>query len=158
MIPIGHLLRVDQGRIQASSGVIPKLTSVKHSYKVVQNPDISARRKTINMHYITFFFDVKSASGSTYRSILKLHPDFNLSKVNSNPCQIYCSCNDFKYRSAYNLHQMDGLYHNLGIDAKLGAALTTAPKMKTQTSTLCKHAYAVVQHVMGNYQHLMSGV
>lgn len=86
---------------------------------------------------------------------MQLDPDFNLSLWSSNRVRIFCSCADFKYRSAYLLGKRDSLFLNDNTKIHLGPAATNAPTGKTGTTMLCKHCYSALQYLMNNYQGIM---
>lgn len=112
-------------------------------------------RATINIYYVVFKFSVASTSGSMNTVYIRTQPDFNNTEFLNNKVQIYCSCKDFMYRSAWVLKQHESLYRSIETDAKLGSALSDAPKSTTKTSILCKHAYAALRYLATNYSTLM---
>ena len=62
------------------------------------------------------------------------------------------------YTYEYLLDKNNSLFLNDKIKIALGQALTTSPKEKTITTTLCKHAYACVQYLVKNYSNLMKTI
>ena len=70
---------------------------------------------------------------------------------------IYCSCADFKYRSAYTLDSRGSLFKTTKISAALGSAVNEAPK-KLGTTLLCKHSYAALVWLMNNYRSVMKSI
>ena len=112
-------------------------------------------KATINIYYVVFKFNVVSDTGSVNTVYIKTQPDFNQTEYLNNKVQIYCSCKDFMYRSAWVLKQHESLYRSLETDTKLGSSLTEAPKASTKTSVLCKHSYAALRFLATNYSTLM---
>lgn len=88
-------------------------------------------------------------SGSKYNCYLEMDPVNSRSKLLQAKVKIFCSCNDFKYRSAYILNKENNLFHAPAIDKHLGIALTEAPKIVV-TTNICKHLYAVINYVRNN--------
>ena len=61
--------------------------------------------------------------------------------------QVYCSCDDFKYRMAYRLNKRLQLIPLPSIKKALGRAVTEEPTRKAPRSKLCKHLIKVVSEV-----------
>ena len=112
----------------------------------------------IKAYYIIIKVSVLSDSGSKHTVLLRISPDFNLTRLMKNTIQLYCDCSDFKYRSAYILNARKGLLLNDRIKINLGAALTDKPKTKTQTTYLCKHSYAALQWLVSNYSNIIKTI
>ena len=112
-------------------------------------------RATISIYYVIFKFDVISDTGSKNTVYIKTQPDFNNTEFLNNKVQIYCSCKDFMYRSAWVLNQHESLYRSIETDSSLGSSLTEVPKKTTKTSILCKHAYAALRYLATYYSTLM---
>ena len=108
------------------------------------------RRSHVNTYYVIFRFQVTSETGHTRKIWIRTLPTPNP----GNPVQIYCDCPDFKYRSAYSLQKHGALYRSARTDAKLGEAITVAPRRQS-TTVLCKHALAAVQDLMSNFQRYL---
>lgn len=111
----------------------------------------------VNAYYITFHFTVTSDSGNTHNVYIKTTPDFDLSLGDKNKVRIYCDCEDFKYRSAYELKAHDSLLLTGRTQAALGVAIGQKPK-KLNKTLLCKHAMASVQWLMNNYSFVMNSI
>lgn len=103
------------------------------------------RRSQVHTYYIIFKFKVTSETGHTHNVLIRTLPKADM----GGPVQIYCDCNDFKYRCAYGLQQHGALYRSPKTDTKLGEAITTAPKRSG--STLCKHALAAITELTSNF-------
>lgn len=103
------------------------------------------RRTQIGTYYIVFKFQVTSETGHSHKVYIQTLPVADL----SGPAKVYCDCNDFKFRCAYTLEQNGSLLRSPKTDAKLGEAITTAPKSSSGT-LLCKHALAAVQELLRN--------
>lgn len=161
-LTLGELMSIDQGRVSRASGVQPRLVKIYHEIKKESILDkfksIFTGKNNLLMYYLIFKFEVTGKSGNTYEVFIKLSPDFSLSRWKDNTCEIYCSCKDFQFRSAYLLDKNNSLFLNDKIKIALGQALTTSPKEKTITTTLCKHAYACVQYLVKNYSNLMKTI
>ena len=112
----------------------------------------------MNVYYVIFQFNVISDTGHSYKVFIRTLADFNGSEFMKNKIQVYCGCQDFKYRSAYILNKKNGLFINDRIKINLGAALTEKPKSKTQTTYLCKHSYAAIQWLVSNYSNLIKTI
>lgn len=161
-ITIGELMNVDPGRQFRAQMCSVSLEKVYHE---VRNETLLEKIKSfflgnsnIRAYYIIIKLSVLSDSGSKHKVLIRISPDFNTSRLMSNSVQIYCDCSDFKYRSAYVLNSKKGLFLNDKITINLGSALTEKPKAKTQTTYLCKHAYAALQWLVSNYSNLIKTI
>ena len=103
------------------------------------------KRSQVNTYYIVFKFLVTSETGHTHKVYIQTLPVSDL----SGPAKVYCDCNDFKFRCAYTLEQNGALLRAPKTEAKLGEAITTAPKRQSGT-LLCKHAIAAIQELLRN--------
>lgn len=160
---ISDLMSLDDGRINKSSQLDVRLDKVFHR---IQKESIWSRIKnlfsrdksSINLYYIDIRYIVKSLSGSEYIVLIEMNPSFDYNKFFSNPVKIYCQCNDFKYRCAYNLNKKGNLLRNNKIDTYLGQALTDAPKKNFKTSPACKHVYACLSDLQKNYRNIINSL
>ena len=162
MITIGELMNIDPGRQFRAQMCSVSLQKVYHE---VRNETLLEKIKafflgksSIKAYYIIIKLSVLSDSGSNHTVLIRISPDFKTSRLMSNNVQIYCNCSDFKYRSAYILNNKKGLFLNDRIKINLGSALTDKPKTKTQTTYLCKHAYAALQWLVSNYSSLIGTI
>ena len=158
---IGELMNIDQGRQQRASQCIVKLTHIYHELKkenLIDRFKSLFKKSIVNTYYVILKFEVTSSSGSSYIVLIRLNPDFDLQDWSNNKIKIYCNCPDFKYRSAYKLNQHNSLFLNDKVKIELGAALSEAPKSKSQTTLLCKHAFAALQWLVGNYSSIMKTI
>ena len=159
---IGDLLLVDNGRAEKANNCTVQLIKVFHELKqetlLTKLRSLFGNKSHVNAYYVIYKLHVTSDTGNTHIVFIKVNPDFDLTDWTSNKVQIYCDCPDFKYRSAYELNQHESLFLNDGIKIALGAALTDAPKSKTATTKLCKHAVAALNWVVSNYTALMKTV
>lgn len=156
---IGELMNIDSGRQQKAAGCIPEFIKTYHELKPETLFDkfrslFAPGRATVNSYYLIFKFIVTSETGSKQEVLIRTNPDFDLTKWQSNKVKIYCSCPDFKYRSAYILDKRGSLFKNDRINVSLGAATSISPK-KLQTTLLCKHAFSALQWLVQNYQSVM---
>lgn len=157
---IKDLMDIDESRQTKAASCIVNHIDTFHEIKketlLGKFKKFFARDKaTINIYYVVFKFSVVSDTGSVNTVYIKTQPDFNQTEFLNNKVQIYCSCKDFMYRSAWVLNQHESLYRSLDTDNKLGTALTDAPKNTTKTSILCKHSYAALRFLATNYSTLM---
>ena len=162
MITIGELMNIDPGRQFRAQMCSVSLQKVYHE---VRNETLLEKIKafflgksSIKAYYIIIKLSVLSDSGSNHTVLIRISRDFKTSRLMSNNVQIYCNCSDFKYRSAYILNNKKGLFLNDRIKINLGSALTDKPKTKTQTTYLCKHAYAALQWLVSNYSSLIGTI
>ena len=160
---ISDLMSLDDGRISKSSQLDVKLDKVFHR---IQKESIwnkiknlfSRNKSSINLYYIDIRYKVKSPSGSEYIVLIEMNPSFDPNKFFSNPVKIYCQCDDFKYRCAYNLNKRGNVLRGDKIDTELGQALTDAPKKNFKTSPACKHVYACLSDLQKNYRNIINSL
>lgn len=159
-ITIGELMTIDAGRIEKASGCVVSLERTYHELKKASLLDkFKALFKSsglVNAYFVIFKLSVVSGSGNKYTVIIRVNPDFDLNRWESNPCKIYCNCPDFKFRCAYTLAQRGGLFINEKIRIELGQAITDKPKRKP--SYLCKHSYAALNWLIENYSNIMKTI
>ena len=160
---IQDLLAVEANRVQKSAGC--SVSFVNCYREIVQESILekfkrffTRKKDAMNVFYVTFKFEVISDTGHKYPVLIRTMADPNASEYMKNKIQIYCGCNDFKYRSAWVLNNHGALFVTVKSKAKLGAGLTDSPSNKTKTSVLCKHAYSAVNFFMNNYSALMAAV
>ena len=157
---LGELMNIDAGRQTKAASCSVELVKIYHEVNSESIPDtIKANfggHNTINIYNIIFKFIVTSDTGKKHVVIIKTNPDFDLGHWENNIAEIYCDCEDFKYRSAYTLGGSKSLFENDKTKLSLGPALTTPPKRTT--SLLCKHAYAALKWFVSNYANLMKTV
>lgn len=161
-LKIGDLMKVDAGRQYKAQYCQVKLLKIYHELKsetlAEKIKQFFFGKSHINTYYLIFKLAVISETGKTHTVFIRTNPDYNVSKVLQNEVQIYCDCSDFKYRAAYELNKKKALFLTDRIKLELGEALTNAPKTKTMTTYLCKHAYAAIQWLVSNYSNLMATV
>ena len=159
---IGELMNIDSGRQERAGYCSVSLVKTYHEVKRESLLDkfrsVFLGRSSVPTYYVIFKLKVTSGSGKSYDVIIRTNPDFNLNNWANNKVQIYCSCPDFKYRSAYLLGRRKSLFLTDKIKTYLGESLTDAPKSKTKTSLLCKHSYAALQWLVNNYVVLMKTI
>lgn len=159
---LSDITRVDQGRIQKSSGCQVYLQG---TYMDIEREKILDKWKrfflrskaVMNTLYVIFKFNVVSETGHSYTIYIRTQYDPKGVLGMGNTVQIYCPCPDFKFKSAFTLSQHRALFRNSRIDLDLGPATSNAPKRKPQT-TLCKHAYSAVMDLARNYTSYMGYV
>lgn len=154
---------VEQGRQMRSQGCQINLENTYHELKqegiLERFKKFFTRRKDLmNVYYVIFQFNVISDTGHSYKVFIRTLADFNGSEFMKNKIQVYCGCQDFKYRSAWLLNRHDALFRTTKIDALLGPALTDSPSGKTRISGLCKHSMAAVNYFVSHYQQLMRSI
>lgn len=159
---IADVMRVDQGRQQKAYGCQAYLQG---SYIDLEKEKILdkfkrffIRSKSImNTLYVVFKFGVTSDTGHTYTVYIRTQYDPNGVLGFNNPVQVYCSCPDFKFKSAFSLNQHRSLFRNSRLDLDLGPATSNAPKRPPKT-VLCKHAYAAMTELTSRYTSYMGNV
>lgn len=160
-LTLGDLMSIDQKRIDKSNNCQVSLVKVYHLLKPESLLDkfrkLFLNKTVIKMYRLIFKFKVTSDSGNSYDVLIMLSPDFDMTNINQNRVKVYCSCNDFKYRSAYNLSKTNSLIINDRIETNLGEALTNIPK-KMSSNPICKHCYSAIQYIIKNYQSLMQTI
>jgi hypothetical protein len=160
---IGDIMSIDGGRQSRAAGCSVSLVATYHELRKETILEkfkrfFTRRRDLLNAYYVIFKFQVISETGHSYTVVIRTQPDFNMSEYMSNTVQIFCSCPDFMYRSAWTLNQHGALFRSTGTDADLGSAIQNAPAGKRGTSTLCKHAYAALNYLVQNYSYLMGSL
>lgn len=156
---IGDLMQIDAVRQNKSTGCKVVLEDIYHEVKketLIDKLKSFLGMSTVAMYYITLKLSVISTSGKTYTVYIQTPPDFSLVNWQGNKIKIYCSCPDFKYRSAYLLNSRKSLFLTPTLKSSLGRALTEAPKR--DTTFLCKHAFAAVRWVVKNWSMIMKKV
>lgn len=156
---IGDLMNIDGTRQTKASNCSVELIKTFHELK---NASIVAKfrsfiggRSIVPAYYVIFKFNVISDTGKKHTVFIRTDPDFNLRNWASNKVQVYCDCEDFKYRSAYTLNQHKSLFLNDKTKVSLGASMIDAPKRKSLTSLLCKHSFAALNWLVNNYANVM---
>lgn len=152
----------DAGRSQKASSCSVQLVDTYHELKKENLLDkfksfFHIGSSKVNAYYVTFHLIVTSDSGNTHNVYIKTAPDFDSSLGGGNKVKIYCDCEDFKYRSAYELKAHDSLLLTGRTQAALGVAIGQKPK-KLNKTLLCKHSMAAVQWLMNNYSSVMSNL
>ncbi len=154
---LGELMNIDSGRQTKAAGCSVELVKIYHEVKSEAVPDnlksSFGGRNMINIYNVIFKFIVTSDSGKKHVVFIKTNPSADWE---NNTAEVYCDCEDFKYRSAYTLENSKALFQNDKTKLSLGQALTTPPKRTP--SLLCKHAYAAVKWLISNYTNLMKTV
>lgn len=152
-----ELLDIDPGRIQRSADI--KVT-------LVWNKMLTTKRKGFwnklwglikGQPYIVTnllkFQTENKLNGSKYTCYIELKPVDNYQKLLKTKVKVFCSCNDFKYRSAYILNKDNNLFLAPVIERHLGIALTEKPKVVNPTK-LCKHLFAVISYLKTNLNRI----
>ena len=158
---IGELMNIDASRQEKSKLCKVSFEKAYHELKKENLFDkfksFFKGKSSINVYYLILKFSVISETGNKYKVFIKLNPDFSTNNWESNKVKIYCSCADFKYRSAYTLDGRGSLFKTTKISAALGSAVNEAPK-KLGTTLLCKHSYAALVWLMNNYRSVMKSI
>lgn len=159
---LGELMSIDYKRQERAGGCDVQLMDVFHELKPETLLDrfrlmFAIGKNTVQTYYLIYKFKVISETGKQYIVVIRCNPDFDLDRWDSNRCQVYCECADFKYRSAYFLQRRKSLFVNDRTKTNLGSAMTNAPTKQSPT-LLCKHAFAAVQHLINNYSSYMKTV
>ena len=160
---ISDLMSIDSGRQERASSCNVRLVDTYHE---IQKESILEKFKRMffrdksimNVHYVIFKFKVVSGSGNEHTVIIRTHPDYAGTEGLNNKVQIFCTCKDFQFRSAYVLNQHKSLFRSDATEARLGRAMTEAPKAKSSTSLLCKHAFAALSYLNNNYNYIMQSL
>lgn len=158
---IGELMAVDQGRQERSAGCSVSLVDTFFSLKeesLIQKFRSLFGTTNVKVFYMTLKFNVVSATGSSHTVFIQLEPDFSMKNWGNNQVRIYCSCNDFKYRAAYELGRRGSLFLSDRTKLDLGSAITDAPKSNRGRTTLCKHSHAALSWLMNNYSYIMQSI
>lgn len=157
---LGDLMNIDSGRQTKAAGCAVELIRIYHELRSESIPDkfksFFGGKNMLNTYYIVFKFLVTSDTGKKHIVFIKTNPDFDLTNWENNKAQVYCDCEDFKYRSAYTLENNNSLFLNDKTKISLGPAISTPPKRTT--SLLCKHAFAAVKWLVSNYSNIMKTI
>ena len=150
---ISELMSIDSGRQERAGACSVRLEETYHEIQKESILDKFKRmffrdKSMMNIHYVIFKFKVISNTGNEHTGTEGLE----------NKVQIYCTCRDFQFRSAYILNQHKSLFRSDATEARLGRAITEAPKKGHSTSLLCKHAYAALNYLQSNYQFIMQSL
>lgn len=156
---IGDLMNIDANRQDKASRCSVELSKTFHELKKETLFDkfraFFGGKSIINTYYVIFKLNVFSDTGKKHIVFVRLDPDFNLQDWESNRIQIYCDCQDFKFRSAYKLQQHDALFLNDKLKIALGSSVVDSPKSKSKITLLCKHSFAAINWLVTNYSSLM---
>lgn len=160
-LTLGDLMNIDQNRISKGMNCYVELVKVYHLLKpeglIDKFKKYFLNQTVVKIYRLVFKFKVTSESGNSYDVFILLSPDFDMTNIARNRIKVYCSCNDFKYRSAYTLKHNNSLFENDRIRISLEGALTNSPK-KMPTSPICKHCYSAIIFLIRNYQNLMQTI
>ena len=152
-----QLLKIDPERIQRSSNI--KVELENSSILVEERKGFfnrlwgRLRGKPNVVNNLLKFSCTNVSNDHKYTVYFKIQPQNNYSKLLSSKVEIFCSCNDFKYRSAYRLNKENNLFRVPAIEKYLGIALTVKPT-QVQTTPVCKHIYAVSGWLSKNLKEL----
>lgn len=153
-------MNIDANRQNRAASCSVELLKTYHELNIESIPDTLKAsfggRNMIQVYQIVLKFLVTSDTGKKHIVFIKTNPDFDLVNWENNVADVYCDCEDFKYRSAYTLENSNALFLNDRTKLSLGPALTTPPKRNT--SLLCKHAFAAVRWFVGNYSNIMKTI
>lgn len=157
---LGDLMNIDATRQSKANLCTVELVKIYHELQPESILDkfkaFFGGRNLLNTYYVIFKLLVTSDTGKKHTVFIRTNPDFDLMNWENNKAQVFCDCEDFKYRSAYTLENSDSLFLNDRTKLLLGPALTTPPKRSP--SLLCKHAYAAVKWLINNYSNLMKTI
>ena len=157
---LGELMNISKERQDKSANCMVKLVTTYHMLKseslIDKFKSLFLNQPTLTMYYLIFRFQITSDSGNKYDVIVQTSPDYDIVNWETNKVKIYCSCNDFKFRSAYNLYHRNNLFVNDRVHTYLGQAMTDKPKRGT--SPCCKHCFAVLKYLTENYSKLMKTI
>lgn len=160
---ISDLMSIDAGRQERAGNCSVSLVETYHEIQKESILDKFKRlffrdKSSMNVHYVIFKFKVNSDTGSEHTVIIRTHPDYAGTEGLSNQVQIYCTCRDFQFRSAWILNQRKSLFRSDSVDTRLGRAITEKPKSTTTKSLLCKHAFAAINYLSNNYSYIMKSL
>ena len=157
---LGELMNISKERQNKSLNCNVKLVNIFHMIKpetlLEKFKNLFFNSPILTMYYIIFKFQVTSDSGKTYDVLVQTSPDYDIDQWETNKVKIYCNCNDFKFRSAYDLNQRGNLLINDRIRINLGQASTDKPRR--EISPCCKHCFAVLLFLKINYSNLMKTI
>lgn len=159
---IGELMNIDEVRQEKGLGCSVKLE--KTYFEVKRESILDKFRKfflgkpSLPICYVIFKLRVTSENGHHHTVIIRTDPDFDMTHYTSNRIQVYCTCPDFMYRSAWSLNRKKALFLNDRVRLELAEAISNAPKAKTRLSICCKHVFAGINWVINNYSYLMRGL
>lgn len=157
---LGDLMNIDSTRQSKANLCTVELVKIYHELQPESILDkfkaFFGGKNLLNTYYVIFKLLVTSDTGKKHIVFIRTNPDFDLMNWEDNKAQVFCDCEDFKYRSAYTLENSESLFLNDRTKMLLGAALTTPPKRSP--SLLCKHAYAAVRWLINNYSNLMKTI
>ena len=160
MYTLGDLMNIDATRQSKANMCTVELVKIYHELEPESILDkfksYFGGRNMLNTYHVVFKFLVTSDTGKQHTVFIKTNPDFDLMNWDDNKAQVYCDCEDFKYRSAYTLENSESLLLNDRTKLSLGPAVTTPPKRSP--SLLCKHAFAAVKWLIGNYSNIMKTI
>jgi hypothetical protein len=157
---ISELMAIDQSRQQRAGACQVNLVETYHEIQKEGILDKFKRlffrdKNMMNIHYVIFKFKVTSDTGNIHTVIIRTHPDYSGTEGLNNRIQIFCTCRDFQFRSAWLLNQHKSLFRSDATEARLGRAITEAPKSNSTKSLLCKHAFAALSYLSNNYSYIM---
>ena len=159
---ISDIMSADASRQQKSAGcsVMPLDTQIELVREGILDKFkrfFTRNKAVMNVMWVIFKFSVTSDTGHNHEIIIRTQFDPNGNLYTNNFVQIYCSCPDFKFKSAWQLGQHSALFRSDRTELKLGPAITNSPRRPSVT-ILCKHAFAAVNYLVNNYSYLMRNV
>ena len=157
---LGDLINIDTGRQSRASSCSVVLTNTFHEITTESMLEkfkkfFLRNKEQMKVYYVIFKFTVYSDTGNSYTVYIRTNPDYNMTEYMNNRIEVYCSCPDFMYRSAFILNNHKALFRSNSTDSSLGTSIIDPPKAKTKTTTLCKHSYAAVMYLVNNYSSIM---
>ena len=160
MMTLGNLMNIDSGRQNKAASCTVELLKTYHELNIESIPDTIksnfGNHNMIQVYQIVLKLLVTSDTNKKHIVFIKTNPDYDLINWENNTAEVYCDCEDFKYRSAYILESNNALFENDKTKLLLGPALTTPPKRTT--NLLCKHAFAAVNWFIENYSNIMKTI
>lgn len=155
---LSELLNIDKGRIERSSNLRVELvwTKMKLSpHKTLWSKLLGFIKR--QPHVVTNLLRFKVTnpeSKSEYTVFIELDPKDTKDKFLRSTVKLYCSCNDFKYRSAYILNKSGNLVRSPNLDERLTKSALEQPPRLMEPSKMCKHIYAIVGYIQKNWNKL----
>jgi len=155
-LTIADLLDIDKGRINRSKDLKVEYIKTENIIRKMSLLDKIFRifkRGPKLIYYKIVRYKVISNSGNSYTVLIKINPGFDIKQFLKNKVEVFCTCDDFKYRAAYELNKTDNLVKIKATLEHLGIAVTKAPT-RVATTPICKHIFAVLDHFKTHLKQL----
>lgn len=149
---IKKILETDKGRTDRSHQCFPSVVGI-HTVIEKEIPFLKRLLMWFKRERVYFYKVIVFKVAPTDRTVvIQLCPNFSFSRFINQKIKIYCSCEDFLYRSAYFNAESDSLFVNASNRDKLQYAIDNHPEIDVTTS--CKHVLACVRYIYTNYEKM----